>query len=280
MNRKPERILALILCAAMCLTLAGCSSSLGAMLTVKKCYKAISELRSACFDLTATINATAGDEPVEIDITGECECIFDPFTVYIDARADLGKMGRLSVPMYIAMEDGQLNIYVGLNIAREPIWLAWVIKTSGEQPAEIDVPGIIALFENNTQPVSKSEEEQLGEETKVIPLTLELPGHLLTEAVSSGSVPKGGKMDNIVITALVDKQTYLPIRISADIAPLLQYIIDEADLKYFPEIRVDSVPVELNVTATDTIESITLPDSRRNAVVITPEQTQEPEQTQ
>ena len=93
-------------------------------------------------------------------------------------------------------------------------------------------------------------------------------------------MPKGGKMDNIVITALVDKQTYLPIRISADIAPLLQYIIDEADLKYFPEIRVDSVPVEVNVTATDTIESITLPDSRRNAVVITPEQTQEPEQTQ
>ena len=185
----------------------------------------------------------------------------------IDATASLGRMGRINLPMYIAMEGEQLVLYFGYSLGGdEPIWMALNVESDGES-AQIDVASIIAMFENNTQPVSMSDEEEL-EESTVIPLTLELPGKMLMNAIS-GNGPHKSKMDNITISVNVDKETHIPTSISADLAPLLKYLIAESGFGFYPDLEIDSIPTELTVTGVDNVKAITLPDMTVNGAAVT-----------
>ena len=251
----------------MCLGMTGCTQSLSAMLTVKKTYRAIEELGSLSFDVKLTANGTSDGEPVKVTVKGSCDWILDPFTMKIDATASLGRMGRINLPMYIAMEGEQLVLYFGYSLGSgEPVWMAVDIESDGES-AQIDVPSIIAMFENNTQPVSRSDEVE-AEDATVIPLTLELPGKLLMNAIS-GNGPHKSKMDNIAIDVIVDKETSLPTRISADLAPLLKYIIAESGFGFFPDLKIDSVPTEITVTGVNSVGELTLPDMTVNGAAVT-----------
>ena len=140
------------------------------------------------------------------------------------------------------------------------------VESDGEA-AQIDVASIIAMFENNTQPVSMSDEEKL-EESTVIPLTLELPGKMLMNAIS-GNGPHKSKMDNIPISVNIDKETHIPTRISADLAPLLKYLIAESGFGFYPDLKIDNVPTEITVTGVDNVKAITLPDMTVNGAAVT-----------
>lgn len=261
------RIIAIVLCLVMCFGLTGCSKSLSAMLIVKKTYRAIAELQSMSFDLKSTANGTSNGEPIKATVKASCEWILDPFTMKIDATASLGRMGRINLPMYIAMEGEQLELYFGYSLGGdEPVWMAVDVESDGEA-AQIDVASIIAMFENNTQPVSMSDEEKL-EESTVIPLTLELPGKMLMNAIS-GNGPHKSKMDNIPISVNIDKETHIPTRISADLAPLLKYLIAESGFGFYPNLKIESVPTELTVTGVNSVKAITLPDMTVNGAAVT-----------
>lgn len=261
------RIIAVVLCLVMCFGLTGCSKSLSAMLIVKKTYRAIAELQSMSFDLKSTANGTSNGEPIKATVKASCEWILDPFTMKIDATASLGRMGRINLPMYIAMEGEQLELYFGYSLGGdEPVWMAVDVESGGEA-AQIDVASIIAMFENNTQPVSMSDEEKL-EESTVIPLTLELPGKMLMNAIS-GNGPHKSKMDNIPISVNIDKETHIPTRISADLAPLLKYLIAESGFGFYPNLKIQSVPTELTVTGVNSVKAITLPDMTVNGAAVT-----------
>ena len=261
------RIIAVVLCLVMCFGLTGCSKGLSAMLIVKKTYRAIAELQSMSFDLKSTANGTSNGEPIKATVKASCEWILDPFTMKIDATASLGRMGRINLPMYIAMEGEQLELYFGYSLGGdEPVWMAVDVESDGEA-AQIDVASIIAMFENNTQPVSMSDEEKL-EESTVIPLTLELPGKMLMNAIS-GNGPHKSKMDNIPISVNIDKETHIPTRISADLAPLLKYLIAESGFGFYPNLKIQSVPTELTVTGVNSVKAITLPDMTVNGAAVT-----------
>ena len=116
MKKRLVRIIAVVLCLVMCFGLTGCSKSLSAMLTVKKTYRAIAELQSMSFDLKSTANGTSNGEPIKATVKASCEWILDPFTMKIDATASLGRMGRINLPMYIAMEGEQLELYFGYSL--------------------------------------------------------------------------------------------------------------------------------------------------------------------
>lgn len=267
MKKRLVRIIAVVLCLVMCFGLTGCSKSLSAMLIVKKTYRAIAELQSMSFDLKSTANGTSNGEPIKATVKASCEWILDPFTMKIDATASLGRMGRINLPMYIAMEGEQLELYFGYSLGGdEPVWMAVDVESDGEA-AQIDVASIIAMFENNTQPVSMSDEEKL-EESTVIPLTLELPGKMLMNAIS-GNGPHKSKMDNIPISVNIDKETHIPTRISADLAPLLKYLIAESGFGFYPNLKLQSVPTELTVTGVNSVKAITLPDMTVNGAAVT-----------
>ena len=144
--------------------------------------------------------------------------------------------------------------------------MALDVESDGES-AQIDIASIIAMFENNTQPVSMSDEEEL-EESTVIPLMLELPGKMLMNAIS-GNGPHKSKMDNITISVNVDKETHIPTSISADLAPLLKYLIAESGFGFYPDLKIDSIPTELTVTGVNDVKSITLPDMTLNGAAVT-----------
>ena len=261
------RIIAVVLCIVMCLGMTGCTQSMSAMFTVKKTYRAIAELQSMSFDLKSTANGTSNGEPVKVRLNASCEWILEPFTMKIDATASLGRMGRINLPMYIAMEGEQLVLYFGYSLGGdEPVWMAVDVESDGES-AQIDIASIIAMFENNTQPISMSDEEEL-EESTVIPLTLELPGKMLMNAIS-GNGPHKSKMDNIAISVNVDKETHIPTSISADLAPLLKYLIAESGFGFYPDLKIDSVPTEITVTDVNSVKAITLPDMTLNGAAVT-----------
>ena len=88
--------------------------------------------------------------------------------------------------------------------------------------------------------------------------------------------------------------THLQLKmiLTKHLAPLLKYLIAESGFGFYPDLKIDSVPVELTVTGVDSVESITLPDmtvngaavtlpaaeTERPVVVTTPEPTDAPEE--
>lgn len=267
MKKRLVRIIAVVLCIVMCFGMTGCTQSLSAMFTVKKTYRAIAELQSMSFDLKSTANGTSNGEPVKVRLKASCEWILDPFTMKIDATASLGRMGRAQ-SADVHRDGGRAAgaVFRTASAAMSRYGWRWTSSPTGES-AQIDIASIIAMFENNTQPVSMSDEEEL-EESTVIPLTLELPGKMLMNAIS-GNGPHKSKMDNITISVNVDKETHIPTSISADLAPLLKYLIAESGFGFYPDLKIDSIPTELTVTGVNDVKSITLPDMTLNGAAVT-----------
>ena len=76
-------------------------------------------------------------------------------------------------------------------------------------------------------------------------------------------------MDNIPISVNIDKETHIPTRISADLAPLLKYLIAESGFGFYPNLKIQSVPTELTVTGVNSVKAITLPDMTVNGAAVT-----------
>ena len=62
MKKRTIRVIAVALCLAMCLGLTACGASLGAMLTVRKCLKALSDASNVSFTYQADGEAEIAGE--------------------------------------------------------------------------------------------------------------------------------------------------------------------------------------------------------------------------
>ena len=266
MKTRINRGIAVILCLVMCLGLTGCGS-LGAMLTVRSCLRALSEAKDISFTFHADGEAEIAGEDADVSLDGDGVWYTSPFVLSLNAEAGLGKIGSVSMPVIMTNEDGRLITYFGVDPAGEPLWIKTARKGSSPELPEFDLMNILALYSQSGD-ISLEDDEANG---SLLRVGITLSGRLL--APEAEQVP-----DDLPVTVWIDKKSSLPTRITADLAPLVQQRLDASEKSYTDLLTMKSLPVEIVITAVNSAERVMLPEENRVLFDLSVEE-EEPEST-
>ena len=264
MKKYARSLVALILALALTLSLAGCSIDLNDMLIVKRAYKHITEMDSLSFTLTADLDAVAGSLPVKSSINADCQCVIDPTTLKAQVELDMGKLGKIDLPLYVFSGDGALQVLAGLGQSGSTIWVSnsFPLAGSQEQDDEADrltVEAVLNMLQDDPEALSVGESESING-VSCRPFILKVPGAVLMEALAL-KAPEGSSftIDDTAFTIWIAEKDGMPVRLSADLASLFQYLLDIADASYLPKLKLNSLPVTVDITGYNNVESIALP---------------------
>lgn len=264
--KKYLRILtALCLVLALSLSLAGCSIDLNDMLIVKRAYKNITEMDSLCFTVTADLDATTGSLPVKLAAQADCQCIIDPTTVKSQLALDLGKLGTVSFPLYLFTQDDALQLLVGMGQSGSTVWMSnrfpFAEKEAETEDGEnkLTVEAVLNMLQDDPEALAVGESETINGKA-CRPFLLKVPGEVLMEALAL-EVPEGSSatVEDTLVTVWIAEKDGMPVRLSGDLASLVQYVLDVADADYLPKLTLNSLPVTVDFTGYNNVESIQLP---------------------
>ena len=264
MKRIARSLVALLLTVALGISLAGCSIDLNDMLIVKRAYKHITEMDSLSFTLTADLDAVAGSLPVRSSVKADCQCVIDPTTLKAQVELDMGKLGTISLPLYVFSGDGALQVLAGLGQSGSTVWVSnsFPLAGSEEQDDEVDrltVEAVLNMLQDDPEALSVGESETING-VSCRPFLLKVPGTVLMDALAL-KAPEGSSytIDDTAFTIWIAEKDGVPVRIRADLASLFQYMLDIADASYLPKLKLNSLPVTVDFTGYNNVESITLP---------------------
>lgn len=264
MKKIARNLTALVAALALTLSLAGCSIDLNDMLIVKRAYKHITEMDSLSFTLTADLDAVAGSLPVRNSVHADCQCVIDPITLKAQLELDMGKLGKIALPLYILSGDKDVQVLAGLGQSGSTVWVSnsFPLAGSEEQDDAVDkmtVEAVLNMLQDDPEALSVGESETINGQS-CRPFILKVPGTVLMEALAL-KVPEGSSfaIDDTVVTIWIAEKDGMPVRLSADLASLFQYLLDIADAAYLPKLKLNSLPVTVDITGYNNVESITLP---------------------
>jgi len=264
MKKIAPRIIALALVLILCISLVGCSLNLNDMLIVKRAYKRVSEMDSLSFTGSAELNAVVGSLPVSPKVKADCRCIIDPLTLQIQAGFDLGKLGKIDLPLYAFVQDDALQILAGLSQSNGTTWVSNrfpLTDDSEEDNDDLSVESVLNMLQNDPEALVVGESETI-DDVVARPFLLKIPGDILTAAIDlSPAEGSPAAIDDILLTIWIAESDGMPVRLSADLASLLQYVLDVRDPSYLPEMKVKSLPVTVDLTGYNDVEAISLPSA-------------------
>jgi hypothetical protein len=259
MKKKLVKVLALVMALAMMFTLAACSLTLNDMLIVKRAYKHVKQMDSMCFDGNAEMSITIGKVPMKITGYADCQCIIDPTTVYIDAQFDLGNYGTMNLPMYMYSDGENFNLVLGMSKSNG---ITWVTNSTPlrEKDSDITVESVLTELQRDSEALVVGENETIND-LECRPFTIKVPGQTLMDALAL-EVPEGcdATIDDTLITVWITVTDGMPLRLSGDLASVLQYIIDVNDPDYLPDMKVTSLPVVVDINSFNSVKDLELPN--------------------
>ena len=266
MKKRPVKLIAIILCLLMSLSFCGCGKELTSVMALKKCSDAMTEVNSFSFDLESDAKVRVDKLDMELDINGECVLVKDPFALKADAKASAGKLSAVEMPFIFTNEDDKLVMYIGMDVLKKPVWLRYELGAAFDA-GKIELQQAAAFFESagNGLTLEQSEDENY------LTLKIEAPAELII-GTAEEAAEKMQETVNIVVK--IDKESYLPTEITAEIAPLVQFFLDRSGLNgsgLAGKTTVESAPVKLTLTGTDTVDSIDVPNDMCVVMDITPE---------
>ncbi len=255
MKRIFRAAMALVLSAVMCLGLCGCDTDIGTMLLMKKVCDAIEETESFEADIKAKLKINYGGVSSELPVNAECRYTEEPAVMELLCSMESGLLSEVKMPIYFIGEDDALEVYVGMPLFGQMVWL----HESIEQPegTAADAKSVLKLLdEGSGLKITKGEEKKLGGETAV-KLTLVLPGDMI--AVSLGAMDE--TMDDLVITGWVSKKSGQVLRLETELGELAQLALSQTEfVDKSKALTIESMAVEIDVTGRNTVERIELPE--------------------
>lgn len=248
---------AIVMSAAMCLSLCACDMDLGTMLLMKKVYDAAEDTESFEAEATADMELVYDGEAAELSMEADCRATLEPLVMEINCAADTGILGRTEAPVYIVGGDDALELYLGLPVLGETVWL----HESVELP-DGETEDLLSLVGKGSELNVEVGKEQTVNGEKAVELTLTLPAEIIEAALDAGD----GELDDMPVTVWVSKKTGRILRAEADLAQLVRYALEASELSAaLEELKLDielkSMPTVINVTGYNSVESITLPDT-------------------
>lgn len=261
MKKTSVRLGAALLCLLMCLSFAGCTVSLDKaqeVMLAKKAYDAILTVNSFSFDLTAQAKGAYGDEHMEIPLTAKGSCIVDPLTAKAELEANIGEIGTLKAPVCLVSTDGQPKLYVGLGIGGATVWVS---PKPGESEGERSnvLKDMVKYLMNDPDLISRGEEKKING-AMATPLTIRIPGELLELRDAEGKAIEGAQTaEEQKLTVWLDNESYLPVRLEADIEPAVAYYLSVSEKTAQLPITVESLSVTVDFSEVNAVNTIELP---------------------
>lgn len=264
--KKTRAFAALVLALVLSFNLAGCSINLNDMLIVKRAYKNITEMDSLCFTATAELDTVAGSLPVKLSAQADCQCIIDPTTAKAQLVLDLGELGTISLPLYILTQDDALQVLVGMGRNGGTVWMSnrfpLVEKETEVEDAEskLTVEAVLNMLQDDPEALAVGASETINGKT-CRPFLLKIPGEVLMEALALELPESSASIADTLVTVWIAEKDGMPVRLSGDLASLVQYVLDVADAAWLPELTLNSLPVTVDFTGYNNVDSIPLPSA-------------------
>ena len=76
---------------------------------------------------------------------------------------------------------------------------------------------------------------------------------------SAAAVSGGPSIEDTTLTIWIAEDDGSPVRLSADLASVLQYLLETSDAAFLPQLEVNSLPTTVDITGYNDVESIELP---------------------
>lgn len=262
MRRIARSLVTLLLTVALGISLAGCSIDLNDMLIVKRAYKQVSSMDSLSFTAEAKLDAVAGSLPVKISAAADCQCVIDPTTLKAQLELDMGKLGKILLPLYIFSTENALQVLAGMGQSGSTVWVSNSFPYADSEADEEDqltVEAVLNMLQDDPEALVVGESETINGAT-CRSFALKVPGAVLMEALDLKE-PEGSSftVEDTVVTVWISEKDGVPMRLQADLASLFQYMLDVADADYLPKLKLNSLPVTVNSTGFNNVESIPLP---------------------
>lgn len=262
MKKIALRIIALTLAIVLGMSLAGCSLNLNDMIIVKRAYKNVSEMDSLSFTGNAELNAVAGSLPITLKLKADCHCIIDPVTLQIQANFDLGKLGKIDLPLYIFVQDNALQVLAGLGRSSGTTWVNNsfpLAEKNGKKGNGLSVESVLNMLQNDPEALVVGESETVND-VVARPFILKVPGDILMAAIDlTPPEDSSAAIEDTLLTIWIAESDGMPVRLSADLASLFQYIVDVTNPDYLPKLKISSMPTMIDLTGYNDVESISLP---------------------
>lgn len=265
MKKYVRPFVALLLSLALSLSLAGCSIDLNDMLIVKRAYKHVTEMDSLSFTVAVELDAVAGSLPVKLSAEADCQCVIDPTTLKAQLALDMGKLGKISLPLYVFAKDNALQVLAGMGQNGSTVWVnnsfpfAEKEEEDEDDSGKLTVEAVLNMLQDDPEALSVGESETING-VSCRPFKLKIPGEVLMEALDL-KVPAGSSftIEDTLVTVWIAEKDGTPVRLSGDLASLFQYILDVADAAYLPKLKLNSLPVTVDITGYNNVDSIALP---------------------
>lgn len=259
LSRAPAMVLALALALSLC----GCSMGLNDMLIVKRAYRQVAEMDSVSFTAAGELDASLASLPMKAALKADCRSIVEPFSLYMDTCIDLGKLGTLEFPAYLFTGEDALQLRIGLGEGDSSLWFSSSIPLpqSGSESSALDVESVLTMLQDDPEALSIGEGETING-VLCRPFTLKIPGAMISQSLGEAGQEKGeAAIDDLLLTIWISEKEGSPVRLSADIASIAAFMLDRADTPLLPGLKINSLPVTVDITGFNNVESIELPDA-------------------
>ncbi len=262
MKKKLTKAAAFFLVLALSLSLCACSMGLSEMLIVKRAYRHVAGMDSLSFKAEGELEASAASLPFQALIQADSRCIIDPGILYMDMKIDMGKLGTMELPLYLYTQEGTLRLMFGLGGEDSRLWfssaLPLAVNSGGEKG--MDVETVLSLLQDDPEALSIGDSETVNG-LLCRPFILKIPGSMLEDALGVATSDTSSSIQDMVLTIWISENDGSPVRLSADIASMLQYILENSGAPLISQLDIKSLPTTVDITGFNDVESIELPQA-------------------
>lgn len=253
MNQFLKKLTAIALAVVMCLGLCACNTDLDTMLLMKKVYDAVETTKSAEGEFECSAKGSYGIVPVKAKIDGDISYLAEKPTVWLDAEIDLGLLGDLDVEVYAEVGENKVDIYTGVEKLGDG--MNWFYnRVDIPEGQSFNVSGIISLIDKGSVLVAKGEEKQING-VSAVKITLTMPGDMFAVALGNQDCTVG----DVVINAWVNKADGHILRLETELSEIAKLLISTALEDDADNIKITSMPLEVEFDSFDTLTEIKIP---------------------
>ena len=262
MKKKLTKAAAFFLVLALSLCLCACSMGLSEMLIVKRAYRHVAGMDSLSFTAEGELEASAASLPFQALVQADCRCIIDPGTLYMDMKIDMGKLGAMELPLYLYTQEGALRLMFGLGGEDSRLWFSAALPLAGGSGGEkgMDVETVLSLLQDDPEALSIGDSETVNG-LLCRPFILKIPGSILEDALGAAASDTGSSIQDMALTIWIAEDDGSPVRLSADLASLLQFVLENSGDPLISQLDIKSLPTTVDITGFNDVESIELPQA-------------------
>ena len=282
MNRhsKKNRLAALLLALAICLTLSACDSGAAKAPEtmeeiMEKAQENMEAAESISYEMIMNIGMAVEGKTFQMSMLGKGEMIQDPMLLKMDININLGGFGSMDTILYAAMEDGQYMTYTGADMGSGLVWQKQAV-TSKDELAQYNVTAMSLYMEQAVNYQENGTEMITGVEVTrydgMIPNEymneVMLQTGMLEQFDSLGMPAEDiqalfSDLGEIPISVWINKENCLLVKCEIDMTEVVQKLMvrlmEAVEGGEEVEMAFTKVAISMVITGVNNVESIEIP---------------------